>query len=197
MGAVVLAAGEASRFGGPKLLMPFGESTIIGSVVAFLEQAGVSPILVVAGSQDRELAQALRESNAQVVRNPEPGRGMLSSVRIGVAALPADIGRFVVVLGDQPRVQSGHLIRLLDEQKRRRAGIAIPTYRGKRGHPVVFDGRYREEILACPDSQSLRDVIHAHPGDIAEVEIPSDAVVRDIDTQERYEDERRRSLAEQ
>jgi len=74
-------------------------------------------------------------------------------------------------------------------------GIAIPTYRGKRGHPVVFRSRYRDEILLLDDSQTLRDIIHSHPEDIAEVEAASDAVLRDIDTREQYRDERR--LAEQ
>jgi molybdenum cofactor cytidylyltransferase len=196
-GAVVLAAGEASRFGGRKLLMPFGDTTVIGCVVSALEEAGIDPVVVVVGAEPAGIERALARSGAQVVSNPDPGRGMFSSVRVGVAALPDRVERFLVALADQPRVRADHIARILDAHERRPGGIAIPTHGGKRGHPVVFDGRYRREVLAGGDDRSLRDIIHAHSGDILDVEIPSDAVIRDIDTPEQYEDEQRRSLAGQ
>jgi len=195
-GAIVLAAGEAARFGSPKLLMPFGNSTVVGCVVETLEQAEVHPIVVVAGAQAQAMADALGSARARVVRNPDPGRGMVSSIRVGLDALPADLGRFLVVLGDQPGLQSSDILHLL-RGHRGGKGIAIPTRRGKRGHPVVFDGRYRGDLLSLDDQHTLRDFIHSHADDVAEVEALSDAVLRDIDTHEQYADELRRSLAEQ
>jgi molybdenum cofactor cytidylyltransferase len=177
--------------------MPFGDTTVIGCVVSALEEAGIDPVVVVVGAEPAEMERALARSGAQVVSNPDPGRGMFSSVRVGVASLPDRVDRFLVALADQPRVRADHLERILDEHERRAEGIAIPTHGGKRGHPVVLDGRYREAILACGGDRSLRDVIHANSGDIVEVEISSDAVIRDIDTPEQYEDEQRRSLAGQ
>jgi molybdenum cofactor cytidylyltransferase len=195
-GAVVLAAGEARRFGSPKLLMPFGDSTVLGCVVSTLEAAHLRPIVVVAGPHPSATTDALATTCARVVSNPDPARGMLSSVRVGVAALPAEISCFAVVLGDQPRLRVDDLLPLLREHRRRGGGIIVPTYCGKRGHPIVFGQTYCTEILALDDHQTLRDFIHRHHRDVVEVEVPSDAVLRDIDTREQYEDELRRSLQE-
>jgi molybdenum cofactor cytidylyltransferase len=192
VGAVVLAAGEAQRFGAPKLLMAFGESTVLGCVVSALREAAISPIIVVAGGHGEEVAQTLLGSGARVLSNPVPERGMVSSIRVGMEALPADLDRFLIALGDQPRVSAEAIRHLLRAHRASRKGVAIPVYRGKRGHPAVFAGCYRAEILALGDDQTLRDVIHAHGDDLVEVECASDAVIHDIDTRDEYEEQLRR-----
>jgi molybdenum cofactor cytidylyltransferase len=195
--AIVLAAGEARRFGGPKLAMPFGGSTILGSAVSALVGAAVDPIVIVCGPNAPELERLLADCTVTFVQNPDPSRGMLSSVQVGLAAMPEETDRFLVALGDQPRVRAEHVGRLLDEHQASGRGIAIPTHGGKRGHPVVFDRRYRDEILQLDASRTLRDLVHANSADIVEVEFSSDAVIRDIDTERDYQDELRRALAEQ
>ena len=189
--AVVLAAGEARRFGSQKLVMPFGDATVIGSVVAALQEAGVAPIVVVTGPDDEVLA-ALRGTTVCTVRNPDPARGMLSSIQIGVSALPGDVARFLIALGDQPRLRPADLVKLLLAHQEGGKGTALPLVGGKRGHPVVFAGRYRDVILSLAGAQTLRDLIHSHRADCLEVECDSDAFVRDIDTREQYQDELRR-----
>ena len=197
-GAAVLAAGEARRFGGPKLLMPFGDSTILGSVIQPLVSADMSPIVVVLGGPN---ATAIRESLSgqpvRIVLNPNPEAGMVSSIRVGVEALPASLDRFIVALGDQPRIRAERIAHLVAEQSKSGQGIAIPTYQGRRGHPVVFDIRYRQEILTLTDRQTLRDLIVAHQEDIVEVECESSAYVSDIDTREEYEHELQQWHAEE
>lgn len=194
--AIVLAAGEARRFGGPKLIMPFADSTVIGCVVSALARAGVEPIIVVVGANRASIEGALASADVQIAENPDPSRGMLSSVQIGVAVVPESAGRFVIALADQPRLRAEDITRLIAEMARTGKGIARPVHCGKRGHPVVFASRYRNEILALPPEATLRDVIHRHLDDIVEVDVASDAFVRDIDTQEQYQDERRRAEAE-
>lgn len=192
-GGVVPAAGESRRFGAPKLLMPFAGSTVLGSVVAALTAAGLAPIVVVAGANAEAIEASLAGAPAEMVRNPDPARGMVSSIRIGVAALPASLPRFAIALGDQPRIRAEDLARLLHQHRSSGKGIALPTYRGRRGHPVVFRADYREAILRLSDDRTLRDLIHAHRDECLEVVCDSDAYVRDIDTQEQYEDEFRRA----
>jgi molybdenum cofactor cytidylyltransferase len=193
--AVVLAAGEARRFGVQKLLMPFGDSTVIGSVVGALAAAGVAPIIVVVGRDAEQIAAAVGD-RAQVVRNPDPGRGMLSSIQTGVTALPAEVSRFLIALGDQPRLRPADVVALLAAQQENRRGLAIPVHEGRRGHPIVASGIYRRAILELDAHQTLRDLVRARHHDCVEVVCDSDAVVRDIDTQEQYQDELRRALAE-
>jgi CTP:molybdopterin cytidylyltransferase MocA len=189
--AVVLAAGEGRRFGRQKLLMPLRGSTVVGCVVACLRESGADPIVVVTGPDSGPVADALRGEAVHIVPNPQPDRGMVSSVRLGVAALPPGITRFILALGDQPGVTTSDVARLLERHRRRGAGIAIATHHGKRGHPVVFDAAYRAQIAALSDEQTLRDVIHGHAQDVVEVEC-SEATIRDIDTREHYEDELQR-----
>jgi molybdenum cofactor cytidylyltransferase len=193
--AVVLAAGEARRFGVQKLLMPFGDGTVIGSVVGALAAAGVAPIIVVVGRDAEQIAAAVGD-RAQVVRNPDPGRGMLSSIQTGVAVLPAEVSRFLIALGDQPRLRPADVVALLAAQQESRRGLAIPVHEGRRGHPIVASGIYRRAILELDAHQTLRDLVRARHHDCVEVVCDSDAVVRDIDTQEQYQDELRRALAE-
>jgi len=194
IGAVVLAAGESRRLGRAKLLLPFGASTVIGCVVGALEAAGLEPVAVVAGGELEGLARALCSTRAKLVGNRDPSRGMLSSLRAGLSALPP--GAFVVALGDQPRLRARDIRRLVARWRRSRRGIAIATHQGKRGHPVLLDSGYRDRILALSDNQTLRDLIHSQAEDVVEVECASDAVIRDIDTQEDYEAELRRARAE-
>ena len=191
--AVVLAAGEARRFGGPKLAMPFGDSTIIGCVISAVQQAGARPVVVVTSAEGKDVVEARRDSDVRVVTNPDPSRGMLSSIQVGVAALPSQIDAFVLALGDQPRVGAEDIRRLLHDLETSGKGIALPTHKGKRGHPLVFRATYRAAILALGAEQTLRDVIHGHREDIVEVEFDHDGCLADIDTREQYEQERRRA----
>ena len=191
-GAVVLAAGEARRFGSPKLLMPFGDSTILGSVVAPFVCIGITPVVVVGGPDATAISESLSGQPVRIVRNPDPTRGMVSSIRIGVEALRTPLDRFLIALGDQPRVSAMGVSYLIAEQIGSGKGIAIQTYQGRRGHPVVFDIVYRREIIALTDQQTLRDLVEAHRDDIVEVDCDSDAYVCDIDTREEYEHELRR-----
>lgn len=196
-GAVVLAAGEARRFGCPKLLMPFGNSTILGSVVQPLVCIGITPVVVVGGPDSAAISESLSSQPVRIVCNPNPARGMVSSIRVGVEALTTSLDRFIVALGDQPRIRAEGVSRLIAEQVKSGKGIAIPTYEGKRGHPVVFNTSYRQEILVLTDQQTLRDLIDAHRGDVEEVDCDSDAYVCDIDTREEYEHELHRWDAEE
>jgi molybdenum cofactor cytidylyltransferase len=191
-GAVVLAAGEARRFGAPKLVMPFGDSTVLGSVVGALASAGISPIVVVAGPDAEAIRESLGDRQVDIVRNPDPSRGMVSSVRIGVERLPDSLDRFLIALGDQPRIRAEGISRLVREHTMSGKGIGIPTYGERRGHPVVFSGSCRREIIALTDKQTLGDLIQAHSDDLLEVDLDSDAYVCDIDTREDYENELRR-----
>lgn len=196
VGAVLLAAGRACRFGAPKLLLPFRGSTVLGCVAAALQGAGVETIVVVAGADRAAVGRALQGVGCLIVENPDPDRGMLSSVRLGVEALPADLDRILLALGDQPRLAAEDVAHLLREHARAGRGIALPTHQGKRGHPVVFTAAYRPRLLSLDDHHTLRDLIHAHPEDVVEVECRSDAVIRDIDTRADYESEIRYSPPE-
>jgi molybdenum cofactor cytidylyltransferase len=122
---------------------------------------------------------------------------MLTSVQAGVAAADPATRLFLIALADQPSIPAElitHLIAVFEEQ---RPGLLIPTFEERRGHPLLIDARYREEILALGPDVGLRELVQRHAGDLLLHPVPVDAILRDMDTREQYEAELERWRREQ
>jgi len=191
IGAVVLAAGMSSRMGRSKMLLPWDGRTVIESIVARLVMARIPEIVVVTGYRGNDVARALKKLPVRTVHNPGYVAGeMLSSLQAGIRDLADTTSACLVVLGDQPALD-GRVISLVQEAYATgQSGIVIPSHRGQRGHPVLFDRRFWPELLAL-ESGAPRDVIQRHTDQIAIVAVDSDSILRDIDTPEQYRQERR------
>lgn len=179
--AVVLAAGESKRMGRPKLLLPYGKTTIIETVIDRVTASRVDQTLVALGSRWRTLKKQIREYAISTAVNPGYQTGMLSSVQRGIAALPDKCRAAVVVLGDQPDVLPEVINLLIDAYHRGKKGIVVPVYRRKRGHPILIDLKYRREIKTLRPQIGLRELMQRHPQDILEVRVPDSGVLHDID----------------
>ncbi|MEW5901721.1 MAG: nucleotidyltransferase family protein [Acidobacteriota bacterium] len=184
--AVVLAAGESRRMGGPKLLLPFGSSTIIETVIRRLLASRVDKLLVVLGASARPIREKIKEFPVKTVLNRRFHRGMLSSVQCGIAALPASAEAAVIALADQPAISPEVLNSLISAYSRKRKRIVVPVYRGERGHPLLLDLNFRREIMALDPAIGLRQLLERHPDDVFEVRISSPAVLHDIDNADDY-----------
>ncbi len=187
--SVILAAGESRRMKEQKLVMKYGESSIIETVVQKNLDSKVNGVMVVLGADHEEVAARIKCLNAGTIINKEYNRGMFSSVRKGIAALPPEADAAVISLGDQPMINSRIINDLIDLKTGSSKGIILPVYKGKRGHPVLIGRKYFKEIAGMPDSATLRDVITGHHDDIAELQVESDDILRDIDTREQYNNE--------
>ena len=185
--AIVLAAGESSRMGRPKPLCPFGGRPAIELVLDACGRAGV-PRLVVLGHAAREIRSGAQFGGAIVVENPDYAKGQTSSLQAGLRALPADAEAFLLLPADHPLITEAEIAPLLSEHRRRRSErqIFIPSYNLKRGHPVLFDAALKEEFLRLPPDTPARTVVDFNPGRIAYVEIPTPAILMDMDTPEDY-----------
>lgn len=179
--ALILAAGESRRMGKPKLLLPYGDATIIEKVVQNVTLSRADRTVVVLGGDRREIEEKLRTVAVRRVINPRYKEGMFSSVRRGLRALPASVRAAVFILADQPDVSTSVIDLLIDAYRRHRKGIVLPVYRKKRGHPLLIDLKYRREIEALSPGIGLRGILRLHPDDILEVKVSSPAVLRDID----------------
>jgi molybdenum cofactor cytidylyltransferase len=146
-------------------------------------------VLVVLGHRSEEIAASLEGTGAEPVVNPRYTEGMLTSVQAGAAAAPPDAGWFVIALGDQPSLRPETVARLLDAARAGPHGIVVPSYGGRRGHPLALHARFRDEILALDPEAGLRELLRRHPDDIRHVDVPTDAVLHDIDTPEDYQRE--------
>ena len=187
--AVILAAGESKRMGEAKLLLPFGEKTIIEAVIDNVIQSKVEKILVVVGSKREEIEQRIKNYSLKVTFNPDFRSGMLSSVHAGFKSLPEYAQAALVVLGDQPFISTSVINKLVDAYGRTGKGIVLPVYKGERGHPVLIDMKYRSEVENLSPDIGLRGSVYNHPEDILEVEVKSQNVLMDIDYIEDYKKE--------
>ncbi len=189
--------------GRPKLLLPFGASTVIGSVTSSFRAAGVERIAVVASPLDLPLQDWVRRSGLILAINPDPERGMLSSVLEGLAALGgaetlATRGeRLLISPADLPAISASTILAaltLLESGSLDSGGrsgdapavLAWPTYRGRNGHPLAVAAEAIAEIPRLDPSIGLRQLRERFAGRIATVEVDDPGAVDDADTPEQY-----------
>ena len=183
--AVVTAAGSAERFGGKKLLTLIDGEPLLDHTIDALLDGGVSEVIVVVGKDARaELERdvnAMLDPRVRAVENPDPSRGMFSSIQEGVAQAQGDA--ILVMPGDMPFV-SAETVRAVIAAYERKPAIVSPRYRGKRGHPVALPASLRDEIRSAKPGATLHDVIHAHSDLRVDVDLDDPGVVRDVDRPE-------------
>ena len=184
--AIVLAAGESRRMGRPKLLLPYGDRTIIETVVGNVVLSRADRVVVVLGGCGREIEDKIRGFAVKKVTNRKYKEGMLTSVQRGLSAVPSSARAAFFVLADQPDVSSSLIDVVIEAYRREEKGIVLPVYRRKRGHPLLIDLKYRREIEALSPDIGLRGLLRKHPDDILEVRVSSPAVLKDIDDPDDY-----------
>lgn len=179
--AVVPAAGSAERFGGTKLLAPVDGEPLLDRTIAALLDGGVDQIVVVVAPDADELKRdvnAFSDPRVWTVVNPDPSRGMFSSIQSGMAEAEGDA--LLVLPADMPFVKSTTVTRLL-ETFASRSAIVSPRYRGKRGHPVILPPALRDEIRAAGPGLTLHDILKRHPDERVDIDVDDRGVVRDVD----------------
>ncbi len=184
--AVVLAAGRSTRMGDRnKLLAEVDGAPMVRRVVEAILASRARPVIVVTGHERARVEAALRHLPVTFVANPDHATGMASSLRAGIAAVPADRDGALVCLADMPRLTAPVLDALIEafhpEEGR---AIVVPVHRGRRGHPVLFARTFFPEIMALEGDVGARSVLAAHPEAVVEVAVEDPAVLLDIDTPE-------------
>lgn len=195
IGAVVLAGGMSRRMGQPKVLMHWsGRKTILEQILEQLMLARVPNVTVVTGHRAGEVGAMALRAGAAVTHNAHFATGeMLSSLKAGLQAMPPHVSAALVVLGDQPRIQARVVAQVLNGYAEGIGDIVAPSYKMRRGHPILIDRRYWPEILALPEHGSLRDILNQYKDRIGYVTVDTDSVLGDVDTPDEYREERRRA----
>ena len=184
--AILLAAGRSRRMGTQKLLLPLGDKPMIARIAEEVLASPVDDVVAVVRRGDPQVADAIAGRAVRVIANPDDDGDMLSSVRCGLRALPAGCDAVLVVLGDQPGISRETVADLVRVFRRADRGIVVPTFEGRRGHPILFSTRYCREVLLRHDDRGLRGLLEAHSGDVLEVESMRPEVVEDMDTPADY-----------
>ncbi len=184
---ILLAAGLSTRMGEPKQLLPFGESTIIETVVDSMLGSKFDEVIVVVGHCAAQIREQLAERPVKIVFNPDYHEGMLTSAQAGIRALNVS-DAFALMLVDQPLITPALIDQVIDAYVRTDKRIALPSYNYKRGHPVIFHPEYADDILALGvESGGVRTLFKRYADDIHYVTVDTDRVLRDIDYREDYE----------
>jgi molybdenum cofactor cytidylyltransferase len=179
--------------GRPKLLLPFGDRTILGATLAALRSGGANPVVLVCAPQDHDLQAWAAGGELLLAVNPEPDRGMLSTIWCGLealggaAALVAAGTELLVCPGDLPRLRGETVAALLREARDAESWLVVPRCGSQRGHPLVVRGELLLEIPQLDPQIGLRQLRLRHPERTLEVEVADPGVVLDVDTPADYE----------
>ena len=184
-GACILAAGFSSRMGSFKPLLPLGDANVVARVIKVSKAVGLKNVTVVTGHNREAMRPVLKEHMAKEAFNPNFEKGMFSSIQAGVAALPPDLDGFFIMPVDCPLVTEEVLKTLMAEFEPTK--FAVPCYRGKKGHPLLVPGQYRQEIIEHDGKGGLKAITDRDPEKMKRIETGYEGVIMDMDTPEAYE----------
>jgi molybdenum cofactor cytidylyltransferase len=185
--AIILAAGQSSRMGAFKPLLPFGQTTVIETCIENMRDGGVERIVVVVGQGSRAelLKDQLKKSGVSLAVNPDPQSEMSASIACGVRAVPKGAKAVVINPVDHAAVP-GTVIELLINEWREGARLVIPTNNVRGGHPVLIDLSFRAELLELDPDLGLKSFFDAHRNEVKRVAVNSNYIARDMDTWDDY-----------
>lgn len=189
--AIILAAGESRRMGQPKMLLPWGNSTVLGHVISTFQAGGVRDIVVITGGAHDSVEKLVGQYSAQRVFNRDYLRGeMLSSLQYGLQFLLSErtgVEAALIGLGDQPQVQAEVVQKICNSFWEGKPKLIVPSFQMKRGHPWMISRSLWDHLLRWKPPQSPREFLNEHAGDIQYVEVDTSSIFADLDTPEDYE----------
>jgi molybdenum cofactor cytidylyltransferase len=187
--AVVLAAGQGTRMPhAHKLTAPLNGEPLVRRAVSAALASRARPVIVVTGHEGEKVRAALAGLDVVFVDNPDFARGLSTSLRAGIAAVPEEVDRVVVLLGDMPKVEPALIDRLaaaIDPAAGRL--IAVPVAQGRRGNPVGWARRLFPALMAIKGDVGARALIAESPELVAEVLAEGEGAFLDIDTRDELE----------
>jgi molybdenum cofactor cytidylyltransferase len=187
--AVILAAGESKRMGLPKMLLTFSGRTMIEKVISNVSESKIDKIIVVLGAYREALVELISKLPVKYCYNDKYKKGMLSSVRCGFRNLSSVCRAVLVFQGDQPLITSNAINEVIEAYLSSGKGIVIPVYKGRRGHPLLIDIKYRDEIEKLNPDKGLRSLACMFSDDVLEVDTNESGILTDFDTYEQYKKE--------
>jgi molybdenum cofactor cytidylyltransferase len=190
--AILPAAGSSSRMGRPKLLLPVHGGPMVAAVVNALLGGGAEEVVLVTSTGDEELQGWARRAGISCAVNPDPSRGMLGSIREGIAALggAAKLARQGAILlispADLPNLRAETVAELVRRMLAAAAPLAQPVFHGQHGHPLAIAPALIPEIETLDLDVGLKQLRDRHLAELLEVEVEDAGVVQDVDTPEDY-----------
>ena len=184
--AVVLAAGRSTRMGAiNKLIAEIGGKPLVRIATEQALASRAKPVIVVTGHERDKVEGALASLPVRFVHNPDYAEGLGTSLKAGIAAVPADADGAIVCLGDMPQVDAALIDKLLTAfDPEHGALVVVPTFDGRRGNPVVWARRFFHDLMAISGDIGARHLIGSYSEAVAEVPVAGEAALTDVDTPE-------------
>jgi len=189
--AVILSAGESSRMGQPKALLPIDGVRFVEKIVSALKSTDVGNIIVVLGHNAEEMRQKISDLPVTILINHDYKQGQLSSLQVAIRHLESSsegspVDGILVHLVDHPYISATLVDLMIKRFYATKKLIVVPRFQGRRGHPVIFARALFSELLAAGPDQGAKPVVHAHRDDTLEIDTQDEGVLIDIDTPEEY-----------
>src|SRR5438093_598911 len=169
--------------GRPKALLPIRGRTFLENILDAISRTSIEDTFVVVGHHREEIERAV--ALRAVVFNPDYEKGMITSFQAGIRALSWDTSGAFLFLVDHPLVEPAVIEAMIMNLAPNR--IVLPTFEGRRGHPVLFSSEILEEILVLPPSEGANIVVRKNPDRVIEVPVNAPGILVDIDTPEQFE----------
>jgi CTP:molybdopterin cytidylyltransferase MocA len=181
LAAVILSGGESRRMGSPKALVPYRGKTFVEHLIEITRHPRVGVTRIVVGAHAEEIRGRLSPHENEIVVNEDWAKGQLSSIQAGVRSLP-DGGTEGMILCpvDHPIVTAKLVAQLVEQFDAGGKSIALPIYRGRRGHPLIFRSSLYAELLAASAEVGARQVVWAHEADTCAMPTEEEGVVLNI-----------------
>jgi CTP:molybdopterin cytidylyltransferase MocA len=183
---VILAAGLATRMGRSKALLDAGGVTFMERVSQALSGGGCDPVFAVVRDLQGKDANEARRLGLDVVLNPDPAEGPITSLRAAIRALPPEAEAIVFCHVDHPKITGSTVETILSAFRVGPAMAVVPTYRGKRGHPTLLHRELFPELMEESLPHGARTVLHRHSEAVEEVQVEDAGILVDVDTEEEY-----------
>jgi molybdenum cofactor cytidylyltransferase len=185
--AVILAAGQSRRMGKPKINLPWKNTTVLGAIVEILFESGIVDIVIVTGEAPVHGLVEQEGLRLYFIKNPRAAEsGMLVSLQIGLRQVKSHMDAVMVVLGDQPQIESKVVQALVREFSNKKGSIIVPSFRMRRGHPLIIGKPFWENLLSLPSEKSLRDFLDSQIQKTIYVNVDSESILQDLDTPDDY-----------
>jgi molybdenum cofactor cytidylyltransferase len=185
---IILSGGASRRMGSPKALLQYRDETFLDRLIGLFSAVCDSVVVVVGLHAESIRSGIARGSEVLFAVNPDPERGMLSSLQCGLACVPQDADAAMFLPVDHPQIALDTVRSVAERFRLDRAPVTVPVHLGEHGHPVCIARSVIDELLALPVDAKASDVIHRHVGQTSYIEVVDQAVVTDIDDPAAYAD---------
>jgi len=191
---VILAAGNSTRMGYPKALLPLGEELFLTRILRILRESGFERPRLILGQDATLIKSRIGDYPADILVNPDPNRGQLSSIQLGISGLSEKFEAAMLWPVDQPAVSVEMTRSLIELFTTKDCRIAVPISGGKRGHPAIFHRTLFYEFMEAPMEKGAKGIISRHETETCFLSTDESAAFTDIDTPSDYRTLTGRSL---